>query len=130
MDMTQEVFVRALGRPLPALSEASARRWLLRVATNLSLNELRRRKYWKSSEARETAMSGSTILDRMVEDRDLVRQVMTRAAPENAAAAVGYLIEGKTAAEIAAELKTSVPTVRRRIRRFLETAEKVLGGAS
>jgi RNA polymerase sigma-70 factor, ECF subfamily len=132
MDMMQEVFVKALDRPLRFVSDGQAVRWLTRVATNLSLNELRRRRYWRSEELSDRTGAGPTLVEQLVADRDRVRQVLVHADPQTAQAGVGYFLEGRTAAEIAEVLGVSVPTVRRRLKRFLELARRILaaGGAS
>jgi len=126
MDMMQEVFVKALGRPLRFVSDGQAVRWLTRVATNLSLNELRRRRYWRTKELSDQTGGGRDLLERLVADRDRVRLVLARTDPETAQAGVGYFLEGRTAAEIADLLGVSTPTVRRRLKRFLETARRAL----
>ncbi|MBM4371388.1 MAG: sigma-70 family RNA polymerase sigma factor [Deltaproteobacteria bacterium] len=133
MDITQEVFLRALARPLSFGSDGQAVRWLTQVATNLSLNELRRRRYWRTEELPEGERGGGgDLLGRLVEDRDLVRRLLAAADREVAAAGVGYFLEGRTAMEIAGLLGTSVPTVRRRLHRFLDLARRILerGGES
>jgi RNA polymerase sigma factor (sigma-70 family) len=127
MDMTQEVFVKVLGRPLRFASDGQAVRWLTRVATNLSLNELRRRRYWRSEELSDRTEGGAALVEHLVADRDRVRQVLTRADPQTAQAGVGYFLEGRTAEEIAGLLGVSVPTVRRRLKRFIEMARRTLG---
>ena len=127
MDITQEVFVKALGRPLHFVSDGQAVRWLTRVATNLSLNELRRRRYWRTEELSDRTGGGPALLEHLVADRDRVRQVLSRVDPETAQAGVGYFLEGRTAEEIAGLLGISTPTVRRRLKRFLETAQRILG---
>jgi len=127
MDMTQEVFVKAMGRPLRFVSDGQAVRWLTRVATNLSLNELRRRRYWRSEDLSDRTAGSPTLVEHLVADRDRVRQVLARADPETAQAGVGYFLEGRTAEEIAGLLGVSVPTVRRRLKRFLEMARRTLG---
>ena len=126
MDMTQEVFVKALARPLRFASDGQAVRWLTRVATNLSLNELRRRRYWRSEEFSDRTERGPALLERLVVDRDMVRMVLARADRETAQAGVGYYLEGRTAEEISKILGVSVPTVRRRLKKFLEVAARAL----
>lgn len=126
MDMTQEVFVKALSRPLNFASDGQAVRWLTRVATNLSLNELRRRRYWRTEELSDRTGGGPALLERLVADRDRIRQVLSRIDSETAQAGVGYFLEGRTAGEIAGLLGISTPTVRRRLKRFLETAQRIL----
>lgn len=132
MDMTHEVFVKTLGRPLRFVSDGQAVRWLTRVATNLSLNELRRRRYWRTEELSERADRGPSLVEHLVTDRDRVRRVLTRVDPQTAQAGVGYFLEGRTAEEIATLLGISVPTVRRRLKRFLAAARRALdeGGAA
>jgi RNA polymerase sigma factor (sigma-70 family) len=131
MDMTHEVFVKTLDRPLRFVSDGQAVRWLTRVATNLSLNELRRRRYWRTEELSEDT-GVPALLEHLVADRDRVRQVLTRVDPQTAQAGVGYFLEGRTAEEIATLLGISAPTVRRRLKRFLAEARRALdeGGAA
>lgn len=126
MDMTQEVFIKAMGRPLGFLSESHARAWLMTVATNLSLNELRSRRYRRSEELTDLEPSPDQLLHELVEDRDLVRLILTRVDPKTAAAGVAYFLEGRTAEEISEVLGTSVPTVRRRLKKFMAVAAREL----
>ena len=131
LDLTQEVFVRALDRLLRFGDDRQALAWLLRVATNLSLNELRRRRTWRLADVEELP-PGRGLVEALVEDRDRVRRILARTRGSTAQVGVGYFLEGRTAEEIARELAVSVPTVRRRIRRFLERARALhpTGGAA
>ncbi len=127
-DATQEVFVTAL-RALPEFQgAASPTAWLLRVATNHCLN-LRRagRAAWPA----ELATLTRDRRERGIEPdtRELVRALLSVAPAEAQEIAVLYFVDELTQVEIAAATGRSLPTIRKRLRKFLGAARAALSEA-
>jgi RNA polymerase sigma-70 factor (ECF subfamily) len=59
--------------------------------------------------------------------RELVRVVLALVPEETQEVAVLYFVDELTQAEIAQELGRSLPTIRKRLREFLERAREALG---
>jgi RNA polymerase sigma-70 factor (ECF subfamily) len=124
-DALHDVFAKAL-RALPEFREAaSPTTWLLRIATHHCLNVLRsRRAQWREqlvqlSKDRRTESEPP-------ERRELVR-VLLAAAPEEAQQmAVHYFVDELTQSEIGELMDRSLPTVRKRLREFLQAARDAL----
>lgn len=127
-DATQEVFARAI-RSWDGFDGNSTRgTWLYRIATNHCLNVIRNRtgrrdKLHQRAEERPGAGTGPDGHGR-VEVLDVVRAVMEDMDEDLARLAVLYYFEDMTQAEIAAEVGLSVPTVRKRLRAFVDEARK------
>jgi RNA polymerase sigma-70 factor (ECF subfamily) len=125
-DALQDVFVKVLQGLSGFRSAASPSTWILRIATHHCLNLLRARKaLWREqlkaihAEKRQEAESP----DR----RELVRLLLAAAPEEAQEVAVLYFVDELTQAEIAQELGRSLPTVRKRLREFLDCAREALG---
>ena len=126
-DALQEVFVRLL-RTSKRLDDATALLpWLNRVTTNYCLNVIRYRGYRRYEDA--------AVLERMVdakaemflglaERHDLVVRLLERVDEQQKEVAVCYFLEEKNLAEVAETLSISVATVRRRIKAFVERAQR------
>ena len=127
-DALQDVFVRAL-KALPEFrAAASPSTWILRIATYHCLNLLRaRRARWRDEI--KALQAGKRQETEPPDRRELVR-VLLAAAPEEAQeVAVLYYVDELTQAEIAQELKRSLPTVRKRLQEFLACARAALKDA-
>ncbi|MHB8420578.1 MAG: RNA polymerase sigma factor [Myxococcales bacterium] len=127
-DALQDVFVRVL-RALPELRAAqSPSGWILRVATNHCLNELRGRSAaWRTELVR---MAQARPLDSgSIDRRELVRALLLAAPEEARELAVLYYVDELTQEEIAELTGRSRPTVRKRLREFLAAARAALAEA-
>jgi len=127
MDTVQEVFGTLLDRFIGFPDDRRAAAWLLKVATNKSFNELRRRKYWRTSPIVREGDEGSTNPFPQLDDRLLLEKVLLSFSARKAPIVVGYFLEGRTLDEVAKETGFSVPTVRRTIAAFLERAKARAG---
>jgi RNA polymerase sigma factor (sigma-70 family) len=117
MDVTQDVFMALLDRFLSFPDDRRAGAWLRRVATNKSLNELRRRKYWQSQPVEDAPEAAADNPFPFVEDRMLFNQLLSSLPDSKASIVVSYFLEGRTLDEAAADNRCSVPTVRRTLAR-------------
>jgi len=127
-DALQETFAKALRALAEFRAAASPTTWILRIATNHCLNELRARKAaWREqlqALGRERR-SETEPPDR----RELVRVLLSAAPAEAQEVAVLYYVDELTQAEIGQELGRSLPTVRKRLREFLACAREALAQA-
>jgi RNA polymerase sigma factor (sigma-70 family) len=88
-DIAQEVFLRFYHLPPHAANEAQQRAWLCRVAINLGLNALRKRKSLSGQERRIDAYAQESALD-VAEDQNPEQIVL---AEEQAALVRSILLE-------------------------------------
>jgi RNA polymerase sigma factor (sigma-70 family) len=127
-DATQEVFARALRALREFRGAASPTTWLLCIATHHCLNELRSaRAGWREELRRVAAQRSEPGLE--ADKRELLRALLKVAGAEEQQMAVLYFVDEMTQAEIAQATGRSLPTVRKRLRRFLEAARSALAEA-
>lgn len=119
-----EVFIKALQAQKTYRGEASPLTWLTMIATHYCLNVLRSRKaawhekYAKAEEMRTEAGGASS------EDKDLARRMLMKLSPDEQLAVVHYYIDEMSQEEAAAACGCSVPTLRKRLQRFVELAQR------
>jgi RNA polymerase sigma factor (sigma-70 family) len=125
-DALQDVFVKVL-QALPEFrAQASPSTWILRIATYHCLNLFRARKALWREQVR--MMHADRRQETESPDRrELVRLLLAAAPHEAQEVAVLYFVDELTQAEIGQELGRSLPTVRKRLREFLDCARKALG---
>lgn len=125
-DALQDVFVKALQSLAEFRGAASPTTWILRIATHHCLNVLRaRRAAWRQQiKALQAERKEQT---EPPERRELVRLLLAAAPEEAQEVAVLYFVDELTQQEIATELGRSLPTVRKRLREFLDCARSLLG---
>lgn len=126
-DAVQDVFLKALDHGAGFRSEAQPSTWLIRIATNHCLNLIRMQR----NKTRQAVADGRLpvaapqalwSVDR-AERRELVRQILARVDDEVAAVAIHYFVDEMTQEEIGAAVGRSLPTVRKRLRAFVEAAD-------
>lgn len=125
-DALQDVFVKALQSMGEFRGAASPATWMMKIATHHCLNLLRaRRAKWREQllQVHEERKHETESPDR----RELVRRLLAAAPDEAQEVAVLYFVDELTQHEIAVELGRSLPTVRKRLREFLEAARGLLG---
>lgn len=126
-DALQEVFVRLLRRQ-DLLEDAGALLpWLNRVTTNYCLNVIRYRSYrrYEDVELLERMPADEAELFVTLSERhDLVARLLDRCGEALRDVAIHYFLEEKNLAEVADELHISVATVRRRLKAFVERAQR------
>ncbi|MGZ6124936.1 MAG: RNA polymerase sigma factor [Myxococcales bacterium] len=125
-DALQDVFVKVLHALPEFRAAASPSTWILRIATHHCLNLLRARKALWREQLR--AVHAERRQETESPDRRELVRVLLAAAPEEAQEiAVLYFVDELTQAEIGQELGRSLPTVRKRLRKFLDCAREALG---
>lgn len=120
-DLTQEVFLRAWRRFDQVQGYEKPRAWLFRVATNLGLTALARRRTLSSAVelAPERGPEMSDPAGRLAE-RDLVRATLQRLNPQRRAALCLREVYGLSCAEVAKALGVSEPAARMTLSRARE----------
>jgi RNA polymerase sigma-70 factor (ECF subfamily) len=110
-DIVQECFVRAMRTHRAPERTEELRPWLFRIASNLALDLLRRRRRWGLLPLpRRLAASPPDI-----SEAELVRAALSRIPPEHAIALVLRLYERMSREEIANVLGVPVATVKARL---------------
>lgn len=120
-DLAQEVFLRAWQRFDQVRGYDNPRAWIFRVATNLALTSLTRRRPL-SSEAALSPERGPEMSDpaRRLIERDVVRATLQRLTPQRRAALCLREVYGLSCAEVAKALGISEPAARMTLSRARE----------
>jgi len=125
-DATQEVFVKVMGAISGFRQDASPLTWILRIATNHSLNMVAAKKAGWHDRYRQYAEHASASVDEgdHVERSDAVQRVLGKVDAETAQIAIHYYVDEMTQDEIAAVVGRSLPTIRKRLAKFGRVAKK------
>ncbi|MBZ4421328.1 RNA polymerase sigma factor [Myxococcus sp. RHSTA-1-4] len=127
-DAAQETFLR-LHRHLDRAPDASqALAYIYRVATNYCLNQARDRRRRAEPMADLPDVLGADA-ERLLEDRDLARRLITTAPPKVAEVAWLHLADGMTQDEVARVLGISRRTVVSRLADFHRHARTLTGSS-
>jgi RNA polymerase sigma-70 factor (ECF subfamily) len=115
-DLAQETFLRAFEARASLLEVANHRAWLYRVATNLALNALKRRRRfawlpWRAAERRAARQSVAEA----VAGRSAVEAALAALPPELRAPLLLYAHDGLSVAEVAETLSLSEGAVKMRL---------------
>lgn len=130
-DATQEVFVKVMRSLELFRGEASPLTWVLKIATNHCLNQIAsKRAGWRELYRQQTehahAAFGSTGGEQ-IERAEQVRRLLGKLDAETQQVAIHYFVDEMTQDEIGAALGRSLPTIRKRIAKFVRVAQKELG---
>lgn len=124
-DAMQEVFAKAWVHLDSFRAEASPLTWLMKIATHHCLNVLRaERAPWRRAFRLYRESSAETVGPAGLEERETVRQLLSRFDSETQAAAIHYFVDEMTLEEVATLLGRSVPTVRKRLEAFAAVSGK------
>lgn len=119
-DIGQETFIRFYKALDSFRGESSVRTFVTRIAINLSINELRKRKFRMfslSESATEPVLQGRMEPADRFEDRELVEKSLNHLSASGRAVVVLRLVEGYSTKEVAEILKIPVGTVLSRLAR-------------
>jgi RNA polymerase sigma-70 factor (ECF subfamily) len=113
-DLTQETFLRAWQHFAKVAGYEQPRAWLFRVATNLALTQIERRKSGPGAATALDDTMGPMMSDpgRRLVESEIVRQVLLRLSPKRRAALVLREVYGLSCAEIAATLEMTLDAVK------------------
>ena len=130
-DVGQEVFIRFYQALNKFRGESSVSSYVTRIAINLSLNELRRKKRLSSiftdtdsADAPETASEGSEQMS--FEDKEMIKWALEKLPPDYRAVIVLRLIDGYSTYEAADILKIPVGTATSRLARAQKQMKEIL----
>lgn len=129
-DATQEVFVKVMRNIGAFRQDASPLTWMLRIATNHCLNVVAsQRAGWRERyrRYREHVAEGAGNDGDALERAEWIRRLLGRLDAETAQIAIHYYVDEMTQAEIATAIDRSMPTVRKRLAKFLRVAQKEFG---
>ena len=127
-DALQEVFVLAMRSLDSFRGDSSPMTWLYRISTNHCLNKIRGSKRRREGAKRQKAQLDSLPprSGQAAEDIAVIRQLLPAFDRKVQEMAVLYYVDGMNLEEVAREMSLSVPTVRKRLRKFVERAKKLL----
>jgi len=131
-DATQETFAKVLQHGERFREESSPLTWMYRISTNHCLNTIRNRKGRRNKlQVHRQDIAGDGIERPATAglDDDLVRRLLTETDEQTRQCVVYTYFDDCTRQEVAELVGISVPTVRKRIRTFIERARRVLGVA-
>ncbi len=131
-DATQEVFLKAERGRRGFEGRASHHTWLMRIATHHGLNQIRARKVRVGRGQVDVAdLDRHAAQPATSETAVAVRGILDLFDTQTQALAVHYYVDEMSQEEVAVAVGLSVPTVRKRLRQFVERARRALtpGGA-
>ncbi|MCB0711433.1 MAG: RNA polymerase sigma factor [Ignavibacteriae bacterium] len=131
-DVGQETFIRFYHALDSFREDSTLKTYLTRIAINLSLNELKRRKKKQvrftgieTLEERDFATSGNRVIDEN-ERKHLVRKAIDRLDPKHKAVVVLRMLNGYSTKETADLLNLPQGTVLSRLSRGMKSLEQLL----
>ncbi|MFT5684868.1 MAG: RNA polymerase sigma-70 factor (ECF subfamily) [Myxococcota bacterium] len=128
-DAVQETFARVIRSWETFRGESSPLTWMVRISTNWCLNQIRnkRGRSDKLNHHRHDIVGDG--VDELVfnEDADRIRRLLSEADEETRRIVVHIFFDDMTREETAAMVGLSVPTVRKRLRRFISRSRQTLG---
>lgn len=128
-DALHEVFLKVAQSYGEFRGQASPLTWLTRIATHHCLNVLRGRKAGWHDRYAATVQVGTQHVETgqaALERAELVHRLLSRLGREEQEAAVYYFVDEMSQDEAARACDCSLPTLRKRLRRFIEVARKEL----
>ncbi len=128
-DAMHDVFIKVGKNMGEFRGEASPLTWMTRIATNHCLNIIRARKAaWHDQFKRfvEHKAQENGPSQRLVDRTQFVQMVLALCDNDVQEAAIYYFVDEMTQEEVSQMMGISVPTLRKRLRSFIETARKEL----
>jgi RNA polymerase sigma-70 factor (ECF subfamily) len=129
-DAMHDVFIKVHKNLDGFRGDASPLTWMTRIATNHCLNVIRaKRAPWHARYQREVENTPPVEGKSLHEQQQLLRVALVKVAPEVAELAIYYFVDEMKQADICALVGISAPTLRKRLREFIEVARTELGAA-
>lgn len=129
-DALHDVFLKLVQRHDAFRGEASPLTWIVRITTNHCLNILRsRRAGWRrryETAVRTDRIAGAPSASEQWERHELVRTILPKIERKLQLAAIYYFVDEMTQDDAARAAGCSVPTLRKRLRRFIALARREL----
>jgi RNA polymerase sigma-70 factor (ECF subfamily) len=129
-DIGQETFIRFFKNLNNFRGDSAVGTYLTRIAINLSLNEIKRRKrknmMFFSGDDHQFDLAGQDDFSGVKEDKDLINKAIQKLAPKFRSVIVLRLIEGYSTQETAKMLKIPVGTVLSRLTRAQKKLKEFL----
>ncbi|MBL8878051.1 MAG: RNA polymerase sigma factor [Phycisphaerales bacterium] len=128
-DICQEVFLRSLLRRPSFENESAATGWLRRVTSNIAIDRWRSRRSARLADSRREPISPAIAPDEELvqnEEAQRVRGALAALSEQQRLVLLAKAFDGRTFAEIAAEMGLAVPTVKTHYLRALEAVARVL----
>lgn len=125
-DATQDVFLKADKGLHKFEGRASHLTWLSRIATHHCLNVIRFLRVRRGQGTVDASTLESHVAAHDCERAVLVRKLLSRFDVKTQACAIHYYVDEMSQEEVAAAVGLSVPTVRKRLRQFVEKARREL----
>lgn len=128
-DAVQETFARVIRSWEKFRGESSPLTWMVRISTNWCLNQLRNKRGRSDKLTHHRQDIVGDGVDTLVfnEDADRIRALLSEADDETRRIVVHIFFDEMTREETAAMVGLSVPTVRKRLRRFISRSRRTLG---
>ena len=125
-DATQQVFIKLLRSPRQFEQHDEVLPWIYSVTTNYCFNLRRNQNRQAQHRAQLAPDESSMTFSERSEARQLAEQVLARTDAVSAAVATQVLAGEREQAEVARELGVSEKTVQRKLKRFVEVAQRIL----
>lgn len=128
-DAMHDVFIKVQGNLKKFRGQSSPLTWIMRIATNHCLNILRSRKARWHQDLKEIVKVAEQIRANEageIERQDLLRAILARVDKDLQEIAVYYFVDAMKQHEIAELVGLSLPTLRKRLRQFLQQARREL----
>jgi len=119
-DLTQDTFVRAYRSIAATPTPMLVRPWLYRIATNLALDEFRRRRRFSRLVGRALGRQASATESVAIEERELVQLALERLSPADRTVLLLCAVEQLSYREIAVIVGSSSEAVRKQFTRAKE----------
>jgi RNA polymerase sigma-70 factor (ECF subfamily) len=128
-DAMQEVFLKLLANLDRLDPERPLLPWINRVTTNHCLNRIRKAKYRQSDDSVSVDVlpdDTAAVFQLLLERQHLVARLVASADGQTQEIVAGYFWDELSVETLARDLSVSVPTIRRRIKAFVEGARSEL----
>ncbi|MFT4624313.1 MAG: RNA polymerase sigma-70 factor (ECF subfamily) [Myxococcota bacterium] len=130
-DAVQETFAKVIVHAVEFRGQSSPLTWMYRISTNLCLNRIRDRKgRLRKLEDRGFELVPTDGESESAGDHPRIRRLLAEVDDEMRAVVVHTFFDDCTRAETARLVGVSVPTVRKRVRQFLDHARRSLSVAA